>query len=414
VTNDGARRAFAVRPRGYREAIARALANEDRELAETRWSDALSAGALPRSWTGVSFGSRFVDSRAIRVAAPPPVAFEPIARLGGKTGCYTAGALWRLRGFLDLLVGGVGLRRGRRDPRHLVGGDALDFWRVEAIEPGRLLRLAAEMRLPGRAWLVFEIEPDGPGSVIRQTALFDPVGSRVSPTGTCSIPSTGSCSAACCAASRVRPDAGRDRDVNPDRGLCRRRGSASRRIARDHGTHGGGSSGIRTRVQPWERGVVGCGYGNLRDGCHRQLPPRLRVGTGLLPILTSSHLIGSDRTLADGARRASAPPLAGLVWGEARHVFPSHRETASTRRSRSLHRCHPSVSPKLRDHAASADILMHDRRDPLSKNPRRQRPASQRVNLRASAHLCRGSHWAIRPSVTKRREERPPPDPFRS
>jgi Protein of unknown function (DUF2867) len=139
-----------VRPRGYREAIARALANEDRELAETRWSDALSAGALPRSWTGVSFGSRFVDSRAIRVAAPPPVAFKPIARLGGKTGCYTAGALWRLRGFLDLLVGGVGLRRGRRDPRHLVGGDALDFWRVEAIEPGRLLRLAAEMRLPGR------------------------------------------------------------------------------------------------------------------------------------------------------------------------------------------------------------------------------------------------------------------------
>ena len=105
-----------------------------------------------------------------------PVAFEPIARLGGATGWYAADALWRLRGFLDLLVGGVGLRRGRRDPRHLVVGDAVDFWRVEAVEPGRLLRLAAEMRLPGRAWLVFEIEPDGPGSVIRQTALFDPVG----------------------------------------------------------------------------------------------------------------------------------------------------------------------------------------------------------------------------------------------
>jgi Protein of unknown function (DUF2867) len=288
VTNDGARRAFAVRPRGYREAIARALANEDRELAETRWSDALSAGALPRSWTGVSFGSRFVDSRAIRVAAPPPVAFEPIARLGGKTGCYTAGALWRLRGFLDLLVGGVGLRRGRRDPRHLVGGDALDFWRVEAIEPGRLLRLAAEMRLSGRAWLVFEIEPDGPGSVIRQTALFDPVGSRVSPTGTCSIPSTGSCSAACCAASRVRPDAGRDRDVNPDRGLCRRRGA---QVVESQGTTG------RTVVAPagfepvfslgsavsWA--VVTGTYGTVATGschrvfesapiCSRYLPPR--------------------------------------------------------------------------------------------------------------------------------------------
>ncbi len=175
VMDDGGR-AFTVRPRGYREAIARALTNEDRELAETRWSDALSAGGLPRSSTGVRFGSRFVDSRTIRVAAPPPVAFEPIVRLGGTTGWYAAETLWRLRGFLDLLVGGVGLRRGRRDPGHLIVGDALDFWRVEAIEPGRLLRLAAEMRLPGRAWLVFEIEPDGPGSLIRQTALFDPVG----------------------------------------------------------------------------------------------------------------------------------------------------------------------------------------------------------------------------------------------
>jgi uncharacterized protein YbjT (DUF2867 family) len=176
VTDDGARRAFTVQPRGFREAIARALANEDREFAETRWSDALSAGGLPGSRGRGRFGSRLVDSRAVRVDAPPPVAFEPIERLGGATGWYAADALCRLRGFLDLLVGGVGLRRGRRDPRHLVPGDAVDFWRVEAVEPGRLLRLAAEMRLPGRAWLVFEVEPDGPGSVIRQTALFDPAG----------------------------------------------------------------------------------------------------------------------------------------------------------------------------------------------------------------------------------------------
>jgi Protein of unknown function (DUF2867) len=95
---------------------------------------------------------------------------------GGTTGWYAADTFWRLRGFLDLLVGGVGLRRGRQRSGALIVGDALDFWQVEAIEPGRLLRLAAEMRLPGRAWLVFEIEPDGPGSLIRQTALFDPVG----------------------------------------------------------------------------------------------------------------------------------------------------------------------------------------------------------------------------------------------
>jgi uncharacterized protein YbjT (DUF2867 family) len=176
VVDDSARRVFAVRPRGVREAIARALANEDREVAETRWSDALSAGGLPRSWAGVRFGSRLVDSRTVRVDAPPATAFEPIERLGGTTGWYGVDGLWRLRGVVDLLVGGVGLRRGRRDPRHLVVGDAVDFWRVEAIEPGRLLRLAAEMRLPGRAWLVFEVAPDGGGAAIRQTALFDPAG----------------------------------------------------------------------------------------------------------------------------------------------------------------------------------------------------------------------------------------------
>jgi uncharacterized protein YbjT (DUF2867 family) len=176
ITDHSVRRILAVRPRGSREAITRALANEDREVAETRWSDALSAAGLPRSWAGVRFGSRLVDSRTVRVDAPPAAAFEPIERLGGTTGWNAADVLWRLRGFLDLLVGGVGLRRGRRDPRHLVVGDAVDFWRVEAIAPGHLLRLAAEMRLPGRAWLVFEVTPDGRGAIIRQTALFDPVG----------------------------------------------------------------------------------------------------------------------------------------------------------------------------------------------------------------------------------------------
>jgi uncharacterized protein YbjT (DUF2867 family) len=176
VTDDSARRVFGVQPRGYRDAITRALANEDREFAETRWSDAVSAGGISPAWAGVRFGSRLVDTRAVHVDAPPRVAFEAVERLGGSTGWYAFGALWRVRGFLDLLVGGVGLRRGRRDPRHLVVGDAVDFWRVEAVERGRLLRLAAEMRLPGRAWLVLEVTPDGTGALIRQTALFDPVG----------------------------------------------------------------------------------------------------------------------------------------------------------------------------------------------------------------------------------------------
>ena len=176
VDDDSARRLFpALRPRGIREAIQRALLNEERELALTRWSDALSSGDT-RQWGGESFGSRIVDSRSTHVPQEPHQAFEPIRRIGGETGWYYGSWLWRLRGFLDLMVGGVGVRRGRRDPRHLFPGDALDFWRVEAIEADALLRLSAEMKLPGRAWLQFEVEPDGDGSLVRQTAIFDPLG----------------------------------------------------------------------------------------------------------------------------------------------------------------------------------------------------------------------------------------------
>jgi uncharacterized protein YbjT (DUF2867 family) len=176
VTDHRAEEVFGVRPRGVREAVARAITNEDHDIAETRWSDALSSGGRERMWGGVRFGSRIVDSRAVHVASSAQQAFEPIARIGGETGWYYGTWLWRLRGFLDLLAGGVGVRRGRRDPGHLVPGDTVDFWRVEAFEPGHLLRLRAEMRLPGRAWLQFEINEVGSGATIRQTAIFDPVG----------------------------------------------------------------------------------------------------------------------------------------------------------------------------------------------------------------------------------------------
>jgi len=176
VEDASALRAFAVRPRGLREAIARALVNEDRQFAETRWSDTLSSAGPTPAWGGVRFGSRIIDSRTATVAASPEAAFAPIERIGGRTGWYCGNLLWRLRGFFDLLIGGVGLRRGRRDPLSLRQGDVVDFWRVEAIEPNRLLRLRAEMRLPGRAWLEFEVSGDACGSLIRQTAIFDPVG----------------------------------------------------------------------------------------------------------------------------------------------------------------------------------------------------------------------------------------------
>jgi uncharacterized protein YbjT (DUF2867 family) len=178
VHGDDALRTFPVRPRSLRESIARAASMEDAEHAATRWSDALSAGGvLPARWGGARVGARMLDSRAVTVEAPPPAAFTPVRRIGGAQGWYCGNALWRLRGFLDLLVGGIGLRRGRRDPETPHAGDALDFWRVEAYEPDRLLRLAAEMKLPGRAWLQFEVTPQpGGGSEIRQTAIFDPAG----------------------------------------------------------------------------------------------------------------------------------------------------------------------------------------------------------------------------------------------
>jgi len=150
VEDDAALSVFPIRPRGYREAIREALAQPH-------------AGLL-------------MDSRSIRVSVPPERAFEPIGRIGGRTGWYYANWLWELRGVLDRMAGGVGLRGGRRHPGELRAGDIVDWWRVEACEPGRRLRLAAEMKLPGRAWLEFEVAGDCSSSTIRQTAIFDPRG----------------------------------------------------------------------------------------------------------------------------------------------------------------------------------------------------------------------------------------------
>jgi Protein of unknown function (DUF2867) len=177
IVGDGsANDLFSIRPLGSREALKRALANEDREFAETCWSDAFSSLGAAHHWGGAKFGRRMVDSRSVHVPFPPAIAFRPIERLGGKTGWYYGNWLWRIRGLLDLMLGGAGMRRGRRDPDLLLPGDTLDFWRVEAVQRNHLLRLTAEMLLPGRAWLQFEIEANGSGSVVRQTAIFDPVG----------------------------------------------------------------------------------------------------------------------------------------------------------------------------------------------------------------------------------------------
>lgn len=147
----------------------------------TRWSSASVPGApsdpLPSDpdWAG---GSLYRDERSTEVDAPQEVVWEVLEELGGERGWYSWPLAWQVRGLVDRLGGGPGLRRGRRDPRRLLVDDAVDFWRVEDVEPGRLLRLRAEMRVPGRAWLELRVEPGGrPGtSMLTQLATFHPHG----------------------------------------------------------------------------------------------------------------------------------------------------------------------------------------------------------------------------------------------
>jgi uncharacterized protein YbjT (DUF2867 family) len=176
VREKSALKDFNIKPMGVNAAIRRAIDKEDKEFSETRWSDSISSSGKMPSWLSKSFGSRLFDSRTIKVNLPPEVLFKPIQRIGGETGWYSWNWLWQLRGFFDLLVGGVGMRRGRAHFDILRVGDTLDFWRVEEYEPNHLLRLTAEMKLPGRAWLEFEVLGDDLSSTIRQTAIFDPVG----------------------------------------------------------------------------------------------------------------------------------------------------------------------------------------------------------------------------------------------
>ena len=155
-----------------RAAIQGALSQVAEHHVETSWS---MAGPIPGDpdWAG---GTVFRDVRQTTLDIPDWAVFRAVCRVGGGNGWYATDILWKIRGWIDQLVGGPGLRRGRRDSEVVGYGEALDFWRVESIEPDRLLRLAAEMKVPGRAWLQFEVEPDAEGSVIRQTAIFDPAG----------------------------------------------------------------------------------------------------------------------------------------------------------------------------------------------------------------------------------------------
>ena len=179
VTDNLARTLFPhIRPQGYSSAIQGVIEDLDNGRVDTSWSDAVDA-ADSRDET-VRLQSRegmIIEQRRRSVSAPASDVYKTLVGIGADRGWYFANWAWRLRGMVDRLLGGAGLRRGRRHRDDLRVGDALDFWRVEALEPGHLLRLRAEMKLPGRAWLQYEVRETGSGaSQLEQTAMFIPRG----------------------------------------------------------------------------------------------------------------------------------------------------------------------------------------------------------------------------------------------
>ena len=169
-----------VEPISFEAAVRLALRRAASDEIPTVWNSAVSSA--PRSETNAQLDTTeglYREKRQVEVQAPAEAAFDVVTQLGGETGWLYGDALWHLRGWVDQLLGGVGFRRGRRDSAQLRVGDAVDFWRVEALDPAEpLLRLRAEMQLPGRAWLQFEVEaePDAPGCQLTQTVFFEPKG----------------------------------------------------------------------------------------------------------------------------------------------------------------------------------------------------------------------------------------------
>jgi uncharacterized protein YbjT (DUF2867 family) len=179
VRDDAAQTLFPdIQPVGYETAVQRALSNLDAGQVETRWTDSLaSSQGYVRPLELTAERGMQLERRQGIVNAPPEAVYRVFAGLGGERGWLYADWMWRLRGVADRLVGGPGLRRGRRDADEIRVGDALDFFRVEAIEPGRLIRLRSEMVLPGEAWLQFEAQPLPEGHTrLVQTILMAPKG----------------------------------------------------------------------------------------------------------------------------------------------------------------------------------------------------------------------------------------------
>lgn len=173
-----AKELFNFKPITYKQAVKLALQRNKEGKTETIWFSSYSSG-MKDSASPVHLTQKegmIIEKRETVVNANIESTFKAFTSLGGKNGWY-ANFLWRIRGYIDLIFGGVGLRRGRRSETELIPGDPLDFWRVEAIEQNKLLRLRAEMKLPGKAWLQFQVKNNGDNkSTLTQTAFFEPKG----------------------------------------------------------------------------------------------------------------------------------------------------------------------------------------------------------------------------------------------
>ena len=176
VQDDTALRNFKIKPIGVEEAIQRAIKLENKESAASRWYDSTSSSGETNPYKGYRFTEKLVDARTLNINVPPETAFNPIKNIGGEQGWYAWNLLWQLRGLIDLLLGGVGMRRGRSNKDKLIAGEIIDYWRIEKVVPNNFLSLSAEMKLPGRAWLEFEVIGNGSSSTIKQTAIFEPAG----------------------------------------------------------------------------------------------------------------------------------------------------------------------------------------------------------------------------------------------
>ena len=179
VHDDTARKLFPkITLLDYETSVRLAFEKIKQRGVETSWTDALASSH--RGKAPVALMTRegmIIERRQCTVSAPADTVYRAFARLGGHRGWLYMDWTWQIRGIVDRLFGGVGIRRGRRDSEDVRVGDALDFWRVEAVDPGKMMRLRAEMKVPGRAWLEFQAEYQAGGeTLLTQTALFEPRG----------------------------------------------------------------------------------------------------------------------------------------------------------------------------------------------------------------------------------------------